>query len=104
MAYTWDGLEKKLFKDGQLVGSAAATGILTPINPSNPNLAIGARYEGGQYWQGGIDNVRIYNHALSQSELGFFTDNVSAVPEPGALAILGLGLAGLGYARRKRAA
>jgi hypothetical protein len=36
-------------------------------------------------------------------------DNVSvveaiAIPAPGGLAILGLGLAGLGFARRKRAA
>ena len=77
LAYTWDGLEKKLFKDGQLIGSTAATGTLTPIDASNP---------------------------LSQAELGFFTDNASSVPEPGVFAILGLGFAAIGYARRKRAA
>ncbi|MDE0797554.1 MAG: PEP-CTERM sorting domain-containing protein [Alphaproteobacteria bacterium] len=29
---------------------------------------------------------------------------VRVLPEPGTLAVLGLGLAGIGYARRKRAA
>ena len=105
LAYTWDGLEKTLYKDGELIGSTAATGTLSPIDPGNPNFTIGARYsEIHQFWDGAFDNVRVYDHALSQSELGFYTDNVSSIPTPGNIAILCLGLAGLGFARRRRAA
>jgi len=39
---------------------------------------------------GGLDNIRF--------------ENVNAVPEPGTLALFGLGLAGLGVARRRKAA
>jgi len=46
-------------------------------------------------------------YAPYNTNLGTFTLNVgpqSSIPEPGALALLGLGLAGIGFARRKCAA
>ena len=102
LAYVWDGLEKRLFKDGQLIGSVSATGTLTPIDISNPNLAIGARYTGSsQFWDGSFDNVRIYDHALSQSELGFFTDSTTVVPLPASLPLFLSGIAALLLARRR---
>ena len=46
------------------------------------------------------DTSTIYNAGVRN----FAFNSTSAVAEPGTLAILGLGLAGIGYARRKRAA
>ncbi len=103
LAYTWDGAVKKLYMDGNLLIAEAATGTLTPIDPGNEKLAIGARYTlTNQFFQGAMDNVRIHHGALEQAELGYFTDS-PAVPEPTSFALWsGLGVMGLIAARRRR--
>ena len=41
---------------------------------------------------------------LAANEGDYFTFTLASVPEPGTLALLGLGLVGMGYARRRKAA
>jgi len=69
VAVTWDGTTNangvKLWLNGALVGQATATSTTF----SAGNINIGARQSFNEYWQGEIDEVRIYNRALSQSEI-----------------------------------
>ena len=61
---TYDGTTAKLYADGVLKTSAAKSWNLVP-NACN----IGRMTDGTQYWNGQIDDVRIYNRALSATEI-----------------------------------
>ncbi len=71
LAATYDGTTMRLYVNGVQVASAAQTG---PIAPSSQPLTIGSN------WSGLIDEVRIYNRALSASQI--LTDMNSAVNPP----------------------
>ena len=63
---TYDGATLRLYVNGVQVSSVARTGsIATSANP----LQIGGDSIYGQYFQGLIDEVRVYNRALSQAEI-----------------------------------
>jgi hypothetical protein len=65
---TYDGSTAKIYVDGVLRGSVAGSGYLTN---NTRNLGIGEDSDGGggRYFNGLIDEVRIYNRALSASEI-----------------------------------
>ncbi len=66
MAFTYDGLTMRLYINGTQVASRAATGA---IQTTNSPLWIGGNSPYGEYFQGLIDEARVYNRALTQAEI-----------------------------------
>jgi hypothetical protein len=66
IALTHDGTMLRLYVNGVLAASKARTGAIQ--TNSNP-LWIGGNSPYGEYFQGIIDEVRVYNRALSQAEI-----------------------------------
>jgi PKD repeat protein len=65
LAATYDGSTLRMYINGNLVGRRAIRGSIT--STSNP-LTLGGDWD-GEMFTGLIDNVRIYNGALSQSAI-----------------------------------
>jgi hypothetical protein len=66
LAATYDGANQRLYVNGVQVSTRVQTGsILT----STGALRIGGNSVFGEYFNGRIDEVRIYNRALTQAEI-----------------------------------
>ena len=80
VAYTWDGTNSTLYIDG----SGVATNTVAPTT-SGTGMGFGA-FSGDTPWLGLIDEVAIYNRALSSSEIQSIAacaDNSCAPPAAG---------------------
>jgi hypothetical protein len=77
VAFTYDGATLRLYINGTQVASRAAGGAIQTTN--NP-LWIGGNSPYGEYFTGLIDEVRIYNRALTQTEIQ--ADMNAPVPAP----------------------
>ncbi len=66
LATTYDGANLKFYVNGTLISTIAATGA---IDTSTGVLRIGGNSIFGEYFKGLIDEVRIYNRALSAAEI-----------------------------------
>jgi hypothetical protein len=66
VAGTYDGSVVRLFVNGVQVASTTVSG---PISTSTGPLRIGGNSLWGEYFQGVIDNVRIYNRALTAAQI-----------------------------------
>lgn len=64
---TYDGATQRLFVNGAQVGSRAQTGTLE--TSASPLRIGGNTVWANEYFQGLIDEVRVYNRALSQTEI-----------------------------------
>jgi uncharacterized repeat protein (TIGR01451 family) len=65
LAATYDGSTIKMYVNGNLVASQSISGTITTTNDP---LTIGGDWS-GEMFTGKIDNIRIYNTALSQSAI-----------------------------------
>jgi hypothetical protein len=81
LATTFDGSTIRLFVNGAQVASVAQT---TPLAPTADTLQIGADFYPTEYFAGLIDEVRIYNRALSAAEIqvDMLTPVAGAAPPP----------------------
>ena len=62
---SWDGTTMKTYKDGVYISQASYSG-----NPTNGvNLHIGNASDNSYYFDGSIDDVKIYNYALTEDEV-----------------------------------
>jgi hypothetical protein len=63
----------KVYKNGNLLGSATHSGLID-YTSTTPALCLGAYVNNGnniRYWAGKMDDVKIYNRALSDVEVGY---------------------------------
>ena len=67
LALTYDGATLRLYVNGSQTSSRATTG--TPKRTTDP-LWIGGNQPYGEYFQGLIDQVRVYDRALSPARCG----------------------------------
>jgi len=86
LAYTYNGEAGILYKDGVEVARKAASGEL---QQNELSLAIGSRLESPQSFKGVIDDVRLYNIALTPDEIGIVMEGPMdiAVSPRGKLAV-----------------
>jgi hypothetical protein len=63
---TYDGATLRLYVNGVQVGSRAMSG---PLVTSTGVVRLGGNGVWGEFFQGRIDEVRIYNRALTQGEI-----------------------------------
>ena len=85
LALTYDGSTLRLYVNGvQLTGLAQTGNITSSANP----LQIGGDSIFGQYFKGTIDEVRVYNTALNQSQIQ--TDMATPVGSGGSVPLVSL--------------
>lgn len=73
VAGTYDGMEIKVYVDGSLRATTAHEDYIE-IQSHNLNIARNSE-EVDRYYGGVIDEVRIYNRALSEPEIRFIVGN-----------------------------
>jgi hypothetical protein len=65
VCYVFDGVENRLYMDGTLAGAST----IAPTVAATTSLQIGRGPDESEYFQGRIDEIRIYNRALNADEI-----------------------------------
>jgi hypothetical protein len=77
VALTFDGARARLYIDGELVKACSAP----ELPATDGELAIGGNSVWGEYFDGRIDEVRIYDRVLSEVEVGADKDAPLQTPQ-----------------------
>jgi hypothetical protein len=83
VAGTYDGTEAKLYVNNVLYGPET----ITAPGSVNLDVTIGSSSTGSDVWPGDIDEVRIYNRALTAGEIDDLYNNITGAPAPPALSV-----------------
>ncbi|MDC1068436.1 M12 family metallo-peptidase [Candidatus Kapabacteria bacterium] len=78
VTFTFDGTKSKMYIDGTLRHTGDAKGELNKFK--NVSLYIGSR-SNNDYWTGKIDDIRIYNRAISDAEVAELYTKIDFVPD-----------------------
>ncbi|WAK00552.1 LamG-like jellyroll fold domain-containing protein [Methylobacter sp. YRD-M1] len=79
LVVTYDGQYGRLYMNGVEVAKGAEKSL---IQPSNGELRIGGNSTWGAYFKGLIDEVRIYNRALTAAEVQYNSKTAISVSNP----------------------
>ena len=93
---------RRIFYDADIVAEQLAA---TPYLGTGGNFYVGS-WGTSQYFQGLIDEVRVYNYALDAGTVGehrrrLYAEFAPSVPEPASVVLLLLGMGILPLARRR---
>jgi hypothetical protein len=98
IAGIYDGLFLKLYVDGEFIGSMSANGSMEDYGKS---VCIAKFSNTDSFTPGVIDDVRIYDHVLSETEVQTLYEAPNPVPEPATIFLFGSGLICLAGFKRK---
>jgi PKD repeat protein len=82
VAITYDGTTERLYVNGNQIASKAQTGSM---GVSGGVLSIGGNSMWGEYFKGNLDEIRIYNRALSATEIKTDMSTAVAISSPSKL-------------------
>jgi hypothetical protein len=83
VALVYNGSALVTYTNGVPASTNNATGVIGDFNPSQNQLRIGGREAGGQFFAGGMDDVRIWLVARTPAEIAASFNRRLIPPQPG---------------------